>query len=160
MFASRGERPLLLMIFVIDDDSSGRRLQEGVTRLRVVALYATWDAATKANDLFIESTIDESTIALFIGADVLEITNPLVRQESTLSPPPPQSRLPSGYCVDAKEEIEKWRRLALSLVALACLLFTCSVFLCVDGYFVRISFLHWRETHRTPGLMPWSRITV
>ena len=158
MFASRGERPLSLIIFVIDDDSSGRRLQEGVIRLRVVVLYATWDAATKANDLFIDNTVDESTIALFIGADVLEITNPLVRQESTLSPPPPQSRGPSSYCVDATEEIEKWRRLALSLVALASLLFVCSVLLCVDGYFVRISFLHWRQTHQPPGLVPWSRI--
>lgn len=158
MFASRGERPLSLIILVIDD-SSGRRLQEGVTRMRVVALYATWDAATKANDLFIQNTIDESTIALFIGVDVLDITNPLVRQESTLSPPPPQSRLPSGYCVDAKEEIEKWRRLALSLVALACLLFLCSVLLCVDGYFVRVSFSHWRDTHHPSGLMPWSPMT-
>ena len=147
MFASRGERPLSLIIFVVDDDSSGRRLQEGVTRLRVVALYATWDAATKANDLFIQGAVDASTIALFVGAEVLEVTNPLVRQESTLSPPPPARPRPSGYCSDAADEIEKWRRLALSLAVLACLLLVCSVVLCADGYLVRMSFLRWKFEH-------------
>ena len=144
MFKQNGKEPVYVY-FTDKDNKKVRRLQsQTMTTLRVVVVYETVEEVTGADSLFMNKRIDDSAISTAFATNVTVIET-FIRRESALSPPlpppPPTSLPPSPWtlpsvearaCPDTEHDLERWRRLAVSLSVVVCLLLLCACVLCMQ----------------------------